>query len=190
METKRQFVRDELATILILLVSITVLNVQKFGISDLVLKYFSTHGKWDFGILTHIFGHKGYDHYFKNIVFIAMLGPSIERTYGSALTIIYTLLTSIIVGIVSIFLNNSICGLSSIVYMWVLLNVFNPHEKNKGVSVPAIVLIILFVLPEVVDFIKGVDDGIGHIYHFVGACCGLFFGILSEVLSRTLKKVA
>lgn len=157
-------------TILLIIISFIILVS---GLSPLC----ATHHRLDQNLILHIFGHSNFNHWFGNITLLAILGQSIEDKYGSIKTLILVILDALIVGLAYCFLQPVSCyGLSSIVYMFVVLNTF-PTKKDDNISILTILIMIIFICPEIIGLIKN-NDNIGHLAHLIAGLNGLIFGII------------
>ena len=165
---------DSTLTIGLIFISFVVTLIQEIFIPNFAA-IFATHNKWDWGIVLHIFGHSSWQHFLSNTVYIAMLGPSIENKFGTIPLAIMTLLCAAIVGAVSVITKSPCYGLSTIAFMWVILNTFQ-SEDSEG--------LVIFVLPEVLAIFTK-NDQIAHQNHVLGALIGLAFGISCEIISKT-----
>jgi GlpG protein len=178
---------DSSFTLCLILVSFIVTLIQETFVPGFA-HIFATHNKWDIGIVLHIFGHSSWSHFLGNVVYIAMLGPSVEETFGSIPLMIMTLLSAVFIGIVSVIFKNPCYGLSSIAYMWVILNTFQINNSKK-IPLTSIILLVIFVLPEVIAmFVK--SDNIGHQNHVLGAIFGLVFGIAAKAIYSTKNELS
>lgn len=181
---KRILCFDSPVTLTLLLVSFVVTLIQETFIPGFCSN-FATHNTWDAGIVLHIFGHEGWQHLIGNVTMIALLGPSTEQNFGSIPLAIMTVISAAVIGIVSVITRIPCYGLSSIVYMWIVLNTFQMNGK-KGIPVTCLIVLACYVLPEFVELFKHADN-IGHQNHILGAICGLCFGIVAKVITSTKR---
>lgn len=166
-------------TISLIVISFVVTLIQEFFIPNFASN-FATHNRFDMGIVLHIFGHSGWDHFLGNVIYIAMLGPSVEDKFGTIPLAIITILSALIIGTISVISNTPCYGLSSVAYMWVILNTFQSDE-SEGLPITSIILLFVFVLPEAIAIFTKTDN-IAHQNHVLGAICGLGFGIATKIL--------
>jgi membrane associated rhomboid family serine protease len=173
-------------TIILILVSFIGITLSTTILPGFNETFFCAHGhKIDLGIITHIFGHSSWKHFLNNVVFIAMIGPSVEDKYGTVYLMFMTLITSLITGICTSIVGCNSYGMSTIVYMYVILNTF--QSDKGGIPFTSIILLLAYVLPEVIKVFSA-NDLIGHREHVLGAICGLLFGIITKVLSKVLRE--
>lgn len=165
-------------TIFLIIISFIILVTGKSALC-------ATHNRIDQNLILHIFGHSNFNHWFGNITLLAIIGQSVEDKYGSWITLILVILDAIIVGLAYCFLQPVSCyGLSSVVYMFVVLNTF-PSKKDDSISILTILIMIIFICPEIIGLIKN-NDNIGHLAHLIAGLNGLIFGIVYNSLK--LKK--
>lgn len=141
----------------------------------------ATHNRIDQNLILHIFGHSSFNHWFGNITLLAILGQSVEDKYGSITTLILVVLDAIIIGLAYCFLQPVSCyGLSSVVYMFVVLNTF-PSKKDDKISILTILIMVIFICPEIIGLIKN-NDNIGHLAHLIAGLNGLIFGVILNTI--------
>ncbi len=124
---------------------------------------------------TYIFGHKDWNHFIGNFLYILLIGPMIEEKYGSINLIYMILITAGISSIINfIFSNNRILGASGIVFMLIVLSSFVNFEAGK-IPVTLALICLLYVVKEIKDGLFK-KDGVSHFGHLMGAICGIAFG--------------
>lgn len=174
-------------TIMLILISFIGIILSNTIIPGFNEKFFcARYHQFNIGIVTHIFGHANWQHFINNVAFIAMLGPSIEDKYGTVYMAFMTLVTSLVTGLCTYFLGfgpifaAGSYGLSTIVYMYIILNAF--QSDDDGIPITSIILLLIWVLPEIISAFT-TSDSIAHANHFMGAICGLLFGVLTKLLT-------
>lgn len=126
-------------------------------------------------LLTHIFGHEGWNHFKNNFLIILLIGPSLEEKYGSINLIIMIMITAIITGILhNIFKNTRLLGASGIAFMLVLLSSFVNIEEGN-IPLTLVLICLFYVIDEIKDGLFK-KDHISHLGHLTGAICGICFG--------------
>lgn len=128
-------------------------------------------------LITHQFIHGGINHLYGNMVILLMAGPSVERRYGVAKTLLGYILFGIAGGFIQMYMNGdgNMAGASGAVFgmLTIFAIIDNSHYfrfkwlKVRYVAI-AIILFELFSL-------KNAGDGIGHWAHFGGILAGLVF---------------
>lgn len=165
---------DSAVTIALLISTLVILGISQM-VDSQVVQFLAVHKKFDWTMVTHILAHGNYQHWVMNAPIIAILGPSVEEKYGSLTTLMMIVITAFIVGIVSHSIGESCIGLSTICYMFIMLNAFRGSERG----IPFIVLFLAAV--EIVpEFFASNTDQIAHWAHITGAFCGIGFGLLTK----------
>ena len=172
-------------TISLIFISFIITLIQEMFIPGFA-NIFANHNKFDWGIILHIFGHSNWQHFLSNTIYIAMLGPSIEDKFGTIPLAIMTLLGAALIGIFSVLTKAPCYGLSSIAFMWVILNTFQADD-NGGVPFTSLILLVIFVLPEALAIFTKTDQ-VAHQNHVLGALIGFAFGISCKIISNSGKK--
>jgi membrane associated rhomboid family serine protease len=130
-------------------------------------------------LVTHQFLHSGVNHLYSNMVILLIVGPSVERKYGTVKTLLGYLIFGIAGGLLQMFMfgnpYDNMGGASGAVFG--ILTIFaitdNSHYlrfrkiKMKYFAI-AVIILELFSL-------KLANDGIGHYAHFGGILAGLVF---------------
>lgn len=132
-------------------------------------------GFWT-GLVGHIFGHGSIGHYVGNFSLILILGPILERRYGSILLALMMFFTAFATGVLNfIFFDYSILGASGIAFMMVGLT---PMVAGRGGTLPVTALIvpILWIGGEVLAAIT--PDQISRFAHILGGVIGGGLGYL------------
>lgn len=130
-------------------------------------------------MFTHSIGHRDWDHLVGNFLYILLIGPMIEEKYGSINLLLMLLITSLIVSLYNIILNNfSICGASSNVFMLIVLSSFSNLTEGK-IPITLVLICLFYIIDEVK---KGLLEGNKNAYHsghLIGAVCGIVFGFIT-----------
>lgn len=132
-------------------------------------------GFWT-GLVGHIFGHGGIGHYVGNFSLILILGPILERRYGSLLLALMMFFTALATGVLNlVFFDNAILGASGIAFMMVGLT---PMVAGRGGSIPvtAIIVPVLWIGGEIVAAL--IPDEVSRFAHILGGIIGGGFGYL------------
>lgn len=138
-------------------------------------------------IFFYVFGAKDFLNLSCNLIFVLLLGKNIERFYGSALTFICFLVSTIFSGILcAIFCSYSLFGCSCIVMMMIFQSVFMEISQDR-ISLPSILIVILFILHEI--FSKAQNGVLGLFVNLIGGLCGsLLSFVISPLLHHSEKK--
>ena len=129
-----------------------------------------------FSIFGHTLGHANMEHLIGNLSFILLLGPVVEKKYGSKLLLVMMLTTALATAIIhTLFFNTSLLGASGIVFMLIILTSL-VDIKNKEIPLTFILVAIIFVGKEVLGTFN--NDNISHTAHIIGGAIGAIFGFL------------
>lgn len=128
-----------------------------------------------FRLVSHSLGHKDWNHFTSNFLYILLIGPMIEEKYGSITLLKMIVLTSLITGIInSIIGKNSILGASGIVFMLIILSSLVNLQASK-IPITLILIFIFYIVDEIRDGLFK-KDNISHLSHIIGALCGGIYG--------------
>lgn len=128
-------------------------------------------------LFTHSIGHKDFDHFVGNFLYILLVGPMIEEKYGSINLIIMLLITSLVIALFNIIFDDyAILGASGNVYMLIVLSSFSNISEGK-IPLTVILILIFYVIGEMKRTIVDRGSKSYHDGHLIGALCGLLFGI-------------
>ena len=129
-------------------------------------------------LITHQFLHSGVSHLFGNMLILLMVGPSIEKRYGTKKTILGYLLFGIIAALIQMLVNNpneNTAGASGAVFgVLAIFAIIDPsrHSIFKWLKVKYIAIAIILLE---LNSLNVENDGIGHYAHFGGMLAGLIF---------------
>ena len=132
-------------------------------------------------LITHVFGHSGWEHFIGNMAYILLLGPMLEEKYGSARIIQIIAITAVVTGIVNyvFFWNVALCGASGVCFAFILLSSFT-RFKDGEIPLTFILVAIIYLGQQVYDGIM-LQDNISNMAHIFG-------GIVGGVVGFTLNK--
>eukprot|EP00928_Gymnodinium_smaydae_P057425 TRINITY_DN40670_c0_g1_i1.p1 TRINITY_DN40670_c0_g1~~TRINITY_DN40670_c0_g1_i1.p1 ORF type:complete len:174 (+),score=20.94 TRINITY_DN40670_c0_g1_i1:109-630(+) len=128
-------------------------------------------------LVTHIFGHGGWDHLAGNLTLIILVGPSCEAGYGARLLMLIMLQTALVTALFHYLFSPSNAmqlGASGIAFMLIILNSMRDHQAGK-IRVSLIVLMVVWVAKEAAGFVSNASghfDGVSHQAHLFGALVG------------------
>lgn len=130
-------------------------------------------GMWS-GLVLHMLGHGNLAHFFGNMSLILLLGPILEREYGSRRLAAMTLATALVTGAANIaFFSVPIIGSSGIVFMMMMLTAVQ-GARERTIPVTFIIVVIFFTVKELHDALFYAN--ISHFAHLAGGAAGTFFG--------------
>lgn len=129
-----------------------------------------------FRFFGHVLGHNSFDHFIGNIIFILLLGPTVEDRFGSWNTLWAILVTALITGLIYFvfFPGTALLGASGIVYMMILLASFG-GAKNGVIPITLIFVAVFYLGGELWNAIFE-DNNISELAHIVGGICGMLMG--------------
>lgn len=131
-------------------------------------------------LLTHIFGHVGWQHFFNNMSFILLLGPLLEEKYGSENLLIMIGITAVVSGLSNniLFPQVALCGASGIVFMMIVLSSITSIGE-KSIPLTLILVLIIYLGKEIYNAIV-ITDSISQFTHIIGGICGGILGFSIE----------
>ncbi len=139
-------------------------------------------------LFSHSIGHRDWDHLVGNFLYILLIGPMIEEKYGSINLLLMLLITSLVVSIFNIVLNNySICGASSNVFMLIVLSSFSNITEGK-IPITLVLICLFYIIDEVKKSLLEGNKKIYHSGHLLGAVCGIAFGFIALYYPQLLFK--
>jgi membrane associated rhomboid family serine protease len=129
-----------------------------------------------FRFFGHVLGHAGFSHFMGNIIFILLLGPSVEDRFGSGSTLCAILVTAFVTGLVYFifFPSSALLGASGTVYMMMLMASFG-GAKNGVVPITTILVAVIYLGGELWNAIFQEND-IAELAHVIGGVCGMLMG--------------
>lgn len=127
-------------------------------------------------LVTHVFGHSGFEHFIGNAMYLLLIGPMLEEKYGSNLMIKIIVGTAVITGVIHCALWNSysLCGASGIVFAFILLSSFTAF-KDGEIPMSFILVTALYIGKELYAGIA-VRDNISNLTHIIGGIIGCIAG--------------
>ena len=130
-------------------------------------------------VFLHVLGHADYAHYAANMGMLLVLGPLVERHYGSVRLLIMILITALVTGLLHILLSSSAMamGASGLVFMLIFLSAVSGQERGK-VPLTLILVAIVYLGREVADGLFR-NDNISQLAHIAGGLCGFGLGMLA-----------
>ena len=135
-------------------------------------------------LITHVFGHSGWEHFIGNMAYILLLGPMLEEKYGSARILQIVAITAVVTGIVNyvFFWNVALCGASGVCFAFILLSSFTRFKEGE-IPLTFILVAIIYLGQQVYDGIV-LKDNISNMAHIFGGIVG---GIIGFSLNKKSK---
>ncbi len=124
-----------------------------------------------------------------NMIFVLLLGPSMEERYGTVVIAIMMAVCILFSGVLTAcFSKTSLTGSSAVIFMMIFLNSFVSLSKKK-IPVSFVVVFFLFIFREIFDLENAsLADGIKIIINIAGGLCGSLFAFLTSPKAKTARK--
>ena len=125
----------------------------------------------------HVFGHADISHFFNNMLLLLVVGPPLEKLYGSRTIAFGIMATALITGILQFvfFPHTLLLGASGIVFMLIMLSSFSGAKMGQ---IPVtLILVALMYLGQEVYSIFFIRDNVANLIHIVGGICGIGMGL-------------
>lgn len=145
---------------------------------NLIATLFSYSGSFSIIGIIQLFlwplGHGSLEHLIGNLTFLLLIGPMIEKKYGSSTVLILMLVSAVVIGLVqSLIFHSGILGASGIVFMMIVLTSFTSDKKDK-IPLTFVAIAIIFLGKELVNGLF-VDNNISELSHLLGAGIGVVY---------------
>ena len=122
----------------------------------------------------HIFGQRKWINLVRDLSFILLLGPQLEKLYGTKMLLLMFSVCAFTSGVLGIcFLQQPLCGASCIAFMMILLTVYMSIKKQV-VPVSCVLLLLLYIG----QGISNAGGGNSEIVHLLAGICGSLFGMI------------
>lgn len=127
-------------------------------------------------LVTHVFGHNGWNHFLGNAAYLLLLGPMLEEKYGAAMIIKVMIFTAIITGMINylFFWNVALCGASGIVFAFIVLASFTGFNDGE-IPLTFILVALIYIGQQIYEGVA-VKDDISNMAHVVGGIIGAIIG--------------
>ena len=129
-------------------------------------------------LVTHVFGHAGWQHFIGNASYLLLLGPMLEEKYGSRTLAEVIALTAVVTGLVHfvLFPYTGLCGASGVVFAFILMTSFTGFSKGE-IPLSFILVAAIFIGQQVYEGIF-LRDSVSNLSHIVGGLVGSAAGYL------------
>ena len=182
MEYIKYFQYNSVVILSYFFISLLVLVVNYIIHDSINKKLFSCYRSSPFNIFTYIrmftyiLGHKDWNHFINNFLYILLIGPMIEEKYGSVNLLAMILITAFVSSFFNLLISkrDRILGASGIVFMLIVLSSFVNFQAGK-IPLTLVLICLLYVVNEIRDGLLK-KDGVSHFGHLMGAVCGCIFG--------------
>lgn len=128
-------------------------------------------------LFLHVLGHADFAHYAANMGMLLVLGPAMEKQYGSGAFLLFIAVTALVTGLTSVLLSPGALslGASGVVFMLIILSASAGREGGK-VPLTLILVIFIYLGREVAEGLFQ-KDNVSQLSHVVGGLCGMAFGL-------------
>ena len=133
-------------------------------------------------LILYVFSSTSVSLLLTNLIFIILLGPSMEERYGSVVIGIMIAVSSLFSGVLTAcFCKESLTGSAPIVFMMIFLSAFMSFSKKK-LPMSFIMIIGMFIAVEILN--KGANGVVGVLINMAGGLCGSLFAFLTSPKAR------
>jgi len=124
----------------------------------------------------HALGHRDWNHFFGNIMYILILGPMLEEKYGSASMVFLMLVTAFATGVLTFLFAPGVamCGASGIVFAMILLSSFTEFQEHT-IPLTVILVAVLYTGQQIYSAVT-VGGSVAYGAHIVGGLIGMLIG--------------
>ncbi len=131
-------------------------------------------------LVTHIFGHAGWDHLIGNMSYILLLGPLLEEKYGSGRLMGIMLASALAASLANVLLLHSgVLGASGVVFTFILLS--SVTGLRQGELPLTFILVAALYFGQQVYGAFFVRDNVSYLGHIAGGVVGGIVGFLLPV---------
>lgn len=128
------------------------------------------------GLITHIFAHSSWGHYFSNMAYLLLVGPAVEKAYGSVKVGCLIIATGAFIAVMNaIFWSHGLVGASGVVFMLIVLNSFADHQPGT-ISVITLLVLVFFLGKELTEIFS--NNQVSQTAHLIGGLVGLMAGYI------------
>ena len=150
---------------------------------DLVRTWFVAkpwlHSSSDYvGLVSHILGHKDWNHLLSNFMLILLLGPLLEERFGSTKLLGMIVVTALVTGLINVAISDTgLLGASGIVFMMILL-ASTANIRQGQIPLTFLAVAAIYLGGEIVRALDRADQ-ISQMAHLIGGVVGAVFGFLA-----------
>lgn len=124
--------------------------------------------------VSHILGHKNWQHLLGNFLIILLVGPLVEEKYSSSKLLVMVVITALATGILNVFLfSTTLMGASGIAFMLIVLSSLT-NFKAKEMPLTFLLVVSIFLGNEVLNSFR--NNNISEFGHILGGMSGAGFG--------------
>jgi len=130
------------------------------------------------GLVSHILGHKDWNHLLSNFMLILLLGPLLEERFGSTKLLGMIVVTALVTGLVNVAIfDTGLLGASGIVFMMILL-ASTANIRQGQIPLTFLAVAAIYLGGEIVRALDK-EDQISQMAHLLGGVVGAVFGFLA-----------
>lgn len=165
------------------LLAVGVFILGAVGSPDIVRRWFvakpAIHEISDYiALITHILGHKDWNHLLSNFMLILLLGPLLEERFGSGKLLGMIVVTALATGLINLMIaDTGLLGASGIVFMMILL-ASTANIRQGRIPLTFIAVAVIYLGGEIVRALDK-EDQISQLAHLIGGVTGAAFGFLA-----------
>lgn len=128
-------------------------------------------------LFLHVLGHADLAHFAGNISLLLVLGPIVEKHYGSKRLLSMMALTALVTALFQLLIvpHGATLGASGIVFMLILLSAASGRSSGR-IPLTLVLVAIIYLGQEVYDMLF-LKDNISQLSHIVGGLCGIGLGL-------------
>ncbi|HSJ99893.1 MAG TPA: rhomboid family intramembrane serine protease [Kofleriaceae bacterium] len=129
-------------------------------------------------LVSHILGHKDWNHLLSNFMLILLLGPLLEERFGSGKLLGMIVVTALATGLINLAIfDTGLLGASGIVFMMILL-ASTANIRQGTIPLTFIAVAVIYLGGEIVRALDK-EDQISQMAHLIGGVAGAVFGFLA-----------
>ena len=130
--------------------------------------------EWYVSLVGYTLGHASIGHLIGNISIILLIGPFIEKRWGTKRLTMMFVVTALLTALVHIiFWDHRLIGASGIVFMMIVLSSM-VDLRSKEIPLTFILIVMLYIGQEVVRSFG--EDQVSQFAHIFGGVFGMIFG--------------
>ena len=130
--------------------------------------------QWYVSLVGYTMGHASIPHLIGNISIVLLVGPFIEKRWGTKRLAIMAGITALVTALIHIlFWDHSLIGASGIVFMMIVLSSL-VELKGKEIPLTFILIVLLFIGQEIRGSFG--EDQVSQFAHITGGVLGTIFG--------------
>ena len=132
--------------------------------------------EWYVSLVGYTMGHANLEHLIGNISIILLIGPFVEKRWGTRRLLIMVSITGLVTALVHIFFwDHVLIGASGIVFMLIVLSSL-VDLRAKEIPLTFILIVLLFLGQEVMRSFG--EDQVSQFAHISGGVLGAIFGFM------------